>query len=69
MIRPSLSPDQIENLGKLCSENNGAEVVFGPTPLDILGLAQLRRDEPELALELAAQSGRDHDAANHRRSA
>jgi hypothetical protein len=29
MIRPSLSPDQIANLGKLCSENNGAEVVFG----------------------------------------
>jgi hypothetical protein len=29
VIRPSLSPDQIENLGKLCSENNGAEVVFG----------------------------------------
>jgi hypothetical protein len=31
MIRPSLSPDQIKNLGKLCSENNGAEVVFGIT--------------------------------------
>ena len=35
--------------------------VFTPTPLDLLCLAELRHTAPELALELAAASGRQHD--------
>ena len=37
------------------------ESVFTPTPLDLLSLAELRHTAPELALELAAASGRQHD--------
>lgn len=41
-VRPSLSPDQIENLGKLCSEApDAAEIVFG-------GFHAERRQKPTI---------------------
>lgn len=31
-----------------------------PTPLEVLSLAQLRREDPDLAMRLAEQAGRQH---------
>lgn len=36
------------------------------TPLDVLGIAQTRRDTPELALALAPEAGRRFDRDNRR---
>lgn len=35
-----------------------------PTPLELLSLAHTRRTDPSLALSLAEQAGKEHDAMN-----
>ena len=41
-------------------------MVEAATPLDVLSLAQLRRDNPEYALALAAEAGRRFDRETSR---
>jgi hypothetical protein len=45
----------------LAQEPDAMAAVFTPSPLDLLNLAELRRDHPEYALELAAAAGRAFD--------
>jgi len=40
---------------------DAGEVVFAPTPLEILSLAELRRLDPDLALKLATLDGQRAD--------
>lgn len=43
------------------------EVVFAPTPLEVLSLAELWHIDPDLAMKLATEDGRRFDRECHRR--
>jgi hypothetical protein len=59
MIAPTMA-DVEREMRELMSDE-AREAVFCPTPLDLLGLAQLRHDFPEFALKLATEVGKEFD--------
>lgn len=42
------------------------EAVFSPTPLDLLGIAELHERDPETALRIATEAGRQFDKEHAR---
>jgi hypothetical protein len=42
------------------------EAVFSPTPLDLLGIAELHERDPETAMRIATEAGRQFDRERSR---